>query len=81
MTTIKQINYRKISRYSLLQLLTFTVKTFIIYIFLSREVNVHLLLSQFSCTHCLSQKANTCLIHRRSLIRLLNKWSNFQYAV
>ena len=38
MTTIKQINYRKISRYSLLQLLTFTVKTFILYIFLSREV-------------------------------------------
>ena len=38
MTTIRRINYRKISRYSLLQLLTFTVKTFIIYIFLSREM-------------------------------------------
>lgn len=38
MTTIKRINYRKISRYSLLQLLTFTVKTLIIYIFLSREM-------------------------------------------
>ena len=40
MTTIKRINYRKISIYSLLQLLTFTVKTFIIYIFLSREMTL-----------------------------------------
>lgn len=40
MTTIKRINYRKISIYSLLQLLTFTVKPFIIYIFLSREMTL-----------------------------------------
>lgn len=80
MTTIKRINYRKISRYSVATAYLYCKNFDYLHLSIQRN-DAHMLLSQFSCTHCLSQKANTCLIHRRSLIRVLNKWSNFQYAV